>query len=391
MRVHSLDTVERVTDFSSAADHTLTVRKWHEMSMPLSVPSERSELKINESAFDYTVDNTTAAAPTMDQIFHREQGTREKFLKKRAEDLGLATAETTLPESKTAEEALADNQIDVRDLARSGSRRRWKFDGPWLGSMSNTEFEVWLKKKALTRSEDLMRRLRQAERDWILSRRRLDALNDGTPLDQVSQKVDEVSIDRRIRRLRRDSANPDAELGRIVRQYLDLPGFTDAKSSSTRISQSELRKPPKTHPSAGLSYLRSSSYLENHPLLGPQAQHAPVSARLVQLKAFRHQPKLGVAGVVTNEENITSAQSSGSRGRARQAGGNGFAPLDRRYWAQPKEARIDPQGRVMLSVGNPNNHAISVREGNLGESTVPQQPRSRVQGFDSSLDAKSLA
>src|SRR5271167_5280501 len=39
IRVDAIDTFEHITEFASAADHSLSLQKWQEMGVPLSTPS----------------------------------------------------------------------------------------------------------------------------------------------------------------------------------------------------------------------------------------------------------------------------------------------------------------------------------------------------------------
>jgi hypothetical protein len=75
IRVEKMDTFEHITEYGSAADHTLSLRKWHEMGIPLTTPQLRrqstmydydqgtSNQSVFEDAIDFTADANDATNP----------------------------------------------------------------------------------------------------------------------------------------------------------------------------------------------------------------------------------------------------------------------------------------------------------------------------------------
>jgi len=140
--------------------------------------------------------------------------------------------------------------------------------------------------------------------------------------------------------------------------------------------------PPKTHPSAGLSYLRTSSHIFNHPIHGPQAHPTPVQGRVIQPKNSAigsFSPKLGVGGFVTDVPtgldsfNTTSTLSRYQRGNNVKPAVPGLINIEpekvggSKVYLDPKSASIDPKGNTVLEVSLANETAVSVHEGTVGE------------------------
>ncbi|KAI7125492.1 hypothetical protein KC352_g32165 [Hortaea werneckii] len=139
--------------------------------------------------------------------------------------------------------------------------------------------------------------------------------------------------------------------------------------------------PPSTHPSAGLSYLRTEAVMENHPVHGPQAHRSPILSRVVRPRnaatGTDHQAKLGVGGIVTNDP-ITAQLSTrpATRGLNNQSS-NDFDPnamastLDpdlpggNKMWVHPRHAAIDQDGRIRLTVERGRDEAIAVKRDNV--------------------------
>ena len=154
--------------------------------------------------------------------------------------------------------------------------------------------------------------------------------------------------------------------------------------------------PPTTHPSAGLSYLRSAALLQNHPVLGPQSNHTPVQARVLQARQSARgnndSARLGVAGIVVKD----NKQYSDSNRQGRQ-GEKGVDISDfttkggAKVWVEPLRASIESTGKIKLDVERALPEAIDVREGKL-VSRIVQRPHvdnrlGTSQRFDERLDA----
>lgn len=147
--------------------------------------------------------------------------------------------------------------------------------------------------------------------------------------------------------------------------------------SQFNFDSSKESTPPSTHPSAGLSYLRTEAVMENHPIHGPQAHRSPILSRVVRprnaVNGTDHQAKLGVGGIVTNDP-ITAQLSA----RPATRGPNNQSPTEydpnamastldpdleggNKMWVHPRHAYIDQDGRIRLTVDRARDEAIAVK------------------------------
>jgi Mitochondrial ribosomal protein subunit. len=239
VRVNAIDTFEHVTDFESAADHTVTLEKFQELHMPMSLPA-----KINY-------------------------------------------ANALIPRHQSPFESLVDNTEHSEGLNEPGARQ-FRHSGPWLAGQTETEFQAYLQRIQRRRPE-LLQKLRERLIAKRTAERRKQAQDNGEDLAGLDQpvQVTEEEFQNYVKSLR---ADPLA-LGPVVFELLDLPsppavpsdriGSRYYQSPGTKLSSPEyaISGPPKTHPSAGLSYTRSHALLYNHPKYGPQ--HTSVRLRLV--------------------------------------------------------------------------------------------------------------
>ncbi|KAF2774361.1 hypothetical protein EJ03DRAFT_263478 [Teratosphaeria nubilosa] len=371
IRVRAQDTPEHITDFGSAADHSQTSRKWQEIGVPLLIRQAKRESKPPPpvSAFDDSIDNTDPAV-------------------------------TNSP---------------------VGEKSRWKYKGPWVAGMQSGEFDQWLRGFAAKRGRDGVKALvgrskidewREHLRSYILEKRlaerKREAQDEGEQLgpNQLAELRDslfptEAELREYEKKLRDDhvSDNLSSELTALIVSFLDLPSVTPAASLSPeflgKIQKPSLRSivssiqaegsdipPPSTHPSAGLSYIRTIAVMENHPLHGPQAHRAPFLARVVRPRigssGTEYQAQLGVGGVVANDP---VSGSHYPRDSPRLAAGDPsmqtYDPEKMSYaiepdleggnkmWVHPQQAFIDEKGRIQLSVIRGDREAVPVRTGNV--------------------------
>jgi len=213
----------------------------------------------------------------------------------------------------------------------------------------------------------------------------LRAMNQGNSLADGDIQVSKEDYDENLKLLRQDAQDKsiDSELcTRIIIPFLDLPPlkvedhqFYASAVAGGRFALSEDSIPMTTHPSAGLSYLRTKSYLTNHPILGPQEKPAPVQARVLTPQQSStggvDYARLGVAGVVTSDS-VTYSRSG-------NAGGESVLVLDtetpggQKVWVEPINASISPTGRIMLDTVRAQPYAIQVERGEL-EDKLPKRP-----------------
>lgn len=280
VRVTTMDTFEHVTEFESAADHTLTLRKWQEMYVPLSTPQMRKNRMLSAA---------TTNVPTR-SVFE--------------DDIDY----TAPRESKPGQDNI-----------------RWKYGGPWLAGQTDLEFNEYLRKEVRRRRTDFHDFLREEYVRKHNSEVQEKMRGGEMPEPLAAKDVTEAQFNIYLRELRNDQGT----LSRLIRDFLDLPpapavelddrvtrmsnransfaadalnGITEAASAVAEPTNPyAFSGPPKTHPSGGLSYLRTSSHIDNHPIFGPQEEKTPVQGRVILPRGAgvgTVSPKLGVAGVV---------------------------------------------------------------------------------------------
>ncbi|WEW59079.1 hypothetical protein PRK78_004548 [Emydomyces testavorans] len=328
VRVNHLDTFEHITDFESAADHTITLRKWQELFIPLSTLMR-------------TGISLSAGGGRHSSVF----------------------------------EQIADNTYESKGLDGPDAKR-FRFKGPWLAGQTETEFNYYLK-SIKKQKPQFLQRLRRvlAERKALETRKKLLDLGEPIEENQVPQQLSDEEFDSALRSLR---ANPEA-LGPEIYKFLDLATSPSVPndylnrrgwaSGPSNISSTEYvaHGPPMTHPSAGLSYLRTKAFMDNHPVAGPQQQPKPVQARVLRAKrAFRMRTVIGVGGIVTED-----VRSQGLRESNEVNGMFGFdpdTPGGTKYWVKVDRAVVRSDGRIELQVDKPSEASKSLLGVNDGKT-----------------------
>ncbi|PTB64669.1 hypothetical protein BBK36DRAFT_1135882 [Trichoderma citrinoviride] len=320
IRVKQVDTVENVTNFASAADHSLSLEKFQELRVAMSVP--------------FNTDKKSHASSTRSELWHK---------------------------------SVFEEDMDFTDFKGGrGDDRRWKFQGPWLARMTEGEFVEYLNKKVRPKRAHFRALLKEKLADDITTSQNkaaLDAGKEAPPKFEV-RDITEAQFTEYLRALRNDRVT----LYALVSKFLDLAplgqpvGFIHAfwadRDSLAPESPYGKSGPPPSHPSAGISYLRTSSFMENHPVYGPQAKKTPALARVVYPRSGHIPPKLGVGGFVAdtpsgdNEFNPrTLARMSVPKGVL-----NGIMHLDTttfggaKAYVEAATATVDPSGKVVLQL-----------------------------------------
>ncbi|KAH0544308.1 hypothetical protein FGG08_001571 [Glutinoglossum americanum] len=350
IRIGAIDTWEHITDFDSASDHVLTLRKWQEMHIPISALETRR--------------------PTASMISRPIYGPHRSVFE---------------PEQDSTQPNPGDPTVDAR---------RWKFGGPWLAGRTEGEFNRYLSREIRRRRIEFRQYIRKhALAKKAAEKRRMD-IEDGkvSETGERSNASDEISEDE-LRSYIISLRNDKTTLNALIHSFLDLPapptlglsasnhGFgTNSKPARSMYSETG---PPKTHPSAGLSYLRTSSHIQNHPLLGPQASPSPVQARILiprkSVLSNYNVAKLGLGGVVCRD----SVPASFREDRLPN-GTPGISKLDpsipggAKLWVHPSRASIDVEGRIKLETVRANPMAIAIHEGKVFEQDArPLSPSPR--------------
>ena len=326
IRITAIDSIEHITDFDSAADHALTLRKWQEMGIPLSMHSS------NQRA---TAMFTKAPAPS---VFEKH---------------------------------LNSTQVSRHEPADT---MRWKHKGPWLPGKTEGEFHDYVVKEIKKRRAAFHQYLRA----W-LKRRKTVALqraarDAGEELKPGAVKISDTELRHEIIRMRQEST----DLWGVIWEFLDLPGLppvhTEQKLSNKMLESNgtpdQELGPPVTHPSAGLSYLRTAAYVPNHPVLGPMSTQPPIRSRILQSQSFAGGYKqgrviIGVGGVVAADSSDATFKFSNSS-KDSEPGWSSFDPDvegGAKTWVHPEAASIDPQGRIKLNVDRASKDTLAVWEG----------------------------
>ena len=423
IRVINVDTIEHVTDYESAGDHTRTLEKFTELRLAIS----RRDIP---RAIDIIFDQTSAFESKHD-----------------------LTAKDPL---EMPSETLADYRL------RGNKPKRWKFAGPLLATFSHGDFNKFLKQKLKGKRGAFMDFLKPRLHKGYLEYESRQAMEQSRKLDGVdaAKKILEARFYQWLAHLGKDAfaaflqnSNPSkitfkseadtfianhaaqdeaelsahaahlsktfrntyaqrfedyakswiiserqdkttaSKLNNVIREFLDMPQLDPDKSSSTLESFNIVTREPgtfSTHPSAGLGYLRTNNVFQNHPLLGPQEHKTPIPARVLRprfLTRSQRTAMLGVAGFVANEPTNVAGQAM-----TYDQNFSGVAALDitaeggPKVWVHSKEVLIDPRGKVRLQVGQATSAAVNIRNNTLeaaatGRSTVAGRGNGRGLPF----------
>ncbi|KAJ1333344.1 Mitochondrial ribosomal protein subunit [Microdochium nivale] len=339
IRINKVDAIEQVTDFNSASDHSITLLKFQEMNMAITTPPA-SKASVYDS---YT-------KPV--SVFE--------------EDSDVTAFE---PGQETASE-----------------NKRWRFSGPWLAGMADGDFEQYLAKVVRNKRTEFRAYLKQHMAKELTAERQKAALEAGQDDASVAEVTPEAITDdqytENLRALRADRI----ELYRLISRFLDLaPVSIEAETqnigSMVHNVSREFRQtgpysvhgPPITHPSAGLSYLRTRNFQENHPLYGPQREHAPIKSRVLYPRhagSGVYNPMVGTGGFVAQTSSGDTA--TGNR-RSDATGLDEFdltTPGGAKKYFGLRSATVDSNGRINLAVDDSAPVAVLVQKERLGEAAV---------------------
>ncbi|KAM0236332.1 hypothetical protein ACHAPO_004964 [Fusarium lateritium] len=348
IRVKQVDSIESVTDFASAADHALSLEKFQEMRIAMSIPKNKDT---NAKTF------TTA----------------------------------------TWHKSVFEEDLDFTER-RQGRKddKRWRFKGPWLARMTEGEFIGYLEKAV---------RPKRAQFKGLLLERLVQSHNEEkaqSAMEQGTEAPEKITIDdvtpewytEYVRSLRNDRA----ALYGLVSKFLDLAplgqpigimqGLIAAGVNAATDSPYGKSGPPPSHPSAGISYLRTNSFMANHPLYGPQKQPTPTLARVVYPRQGPSPAKLGVGGFVADsppgDNEFNNRYFSRQRISTNKKMLTGISHLDTttyggaKAYVSPETATVDPSGRVV----------VTLREAEPEAQLIAKEAKGRGQVYDSSKKTK---
>ncbi|KAL8789004.1 MAG: hypothetical protein Q9195_007024 [Heterodermia aff. obscurata] len=324
IRIREVDSINHITDFESAADHVLNLRKWQEIGLPIS----RTQTK---------------------RMFeHRDRKPRTSVFE--------SEYDNTQPESSGLD------------------RKRWKYRGPWIAGQTTGEFKNYTEQNIKRLKPRFRQFLRTRLKESIAAADRGAAIADGMPLPEQSPEVDEQQLNHHIKRLRQENK---AQLFKLIEEFLDLPSGSEsspAKSSEEAWTSSE-SGPPTTHPSAGLSYLRASGHTSNHPALGPQEHDRPIRARVLDgpHRNGSNNPIIGVGGIAIEAFGIETT----TLGTTKKWQSRNSITLDQdipggpKIWVQPEIINVDSQGKIQVQITRADQKTIALYD---PEDEEPQEP-----------------
>ncbi|KAH6611843.1 mitochondrial ribosomal protein subunit-domain-containing protein [Boeremia exigua] len=388
LRVTQLDTIEHVTDFDSAADHVRTRQKWEQMGIPMMKGLQHLQGRDMTgppptSAFE-TRDDTTAYNTTgLDQAGLFLRALRDNMHARTKQEKQLRRPLPFAPHPPPPVSA------DVHNT------RRWKHQGPWLPSQSAAEFVAYLDRELAKHRDAFSAHLTEFAKNEIYTTRAAAAARSGDvpPIDPAEaaawQSAREASwadispadIAATIRALRVETANNPISsrlVQRLIIPFLRLPTLRlkhrSYQQNATggdfaRFAFDSETAPLSTHPSAGLTYLRTRAHVSSHPLLGPQARPPPVAARVLQPRVTAHgkeaYARLGVAGFVANDQ-LRADPSAKSRVPARDVETlDTETPGGRKLFVSPLYGAVRNDGRVALKLLRAQGAEVAVARGEM--------------------------
>ncbi len=335
--MHAVDSSDHITDFESASDHVITLRKIQQLNTPLGVVDGRS---VNPWLRNRP--SRTNATGTWRSVFESDVD---------------ATYE------------------DGDGTTSSRSGRRWKYRGPWLSGMTEGEFQNFIQREVRRRKGEFreylrrhLGRARAAERRHA-ERQMLESVTEGegegdeaSEASIANEDLSDSELDHAIRRLRQDPAS----ITPLIHDFLDLPAnpvggllsYTDGGDGFYAETG-----PPKTHPSAGLTYLRTAAVLDNHPVLGPQAQPTPVQARVLSARGGGGTSILGVAGVAAEDRVHSSFANREGNSMSAPVTGDPTTPRGTKVWVRVVKASVDAGGRIDLNVASATRNSVMIHQG----------------------------
>ncbi|KAM0303787.1 hypothetical protein HYE67_003866 [Fusarium culmorum] len=349
IRVKQVDSIESVTDFASAADHALSLEKFQEMRIAMSIPKGKDT---NTTTFTTDTWHKSVFEEDLDFTDHREGRKDDK---------------------------------------------RWKFVGPWLARMTEGEFIKYLEKKVRPKramfQRVLLRRLVESHNAKMAQ----SAMEQG---NAIPEKIGTWDVSREqyieyVRSLRNDRA----ALYGLVSKFLDLAPLgqpvgilqTFLAGGENAAAESPYGKsgPPPSHPSAGISYLRTNSYMANHPVYGPQKQPTPTLSRVVYPRQGPSPAKLGVGGFVADSPPGDNEFNIRHPGRHKISSNKkmltGISHLDTttfggaKAYVNPETATVDPSGKVV----------VQLREAEPEAQLIAKEAKGRARVYDLSKRSKT--
>ncbi|OTB03329.1 hypothetical protein M426DRAFT_321900 [Hypoxylon sp. CI-4A] len=347
VRVRQVDSTEHVTDFQSASDHTMTLQKYQELNLPISVPPAKNTYELYSSA----------KYPT--SVFE--------------EDSDITALDS-------------EQRVKL-------ANKRWKFTGPWLAGMTDGDFNRFLDKTVRGKRAEFRAFLKEHLATELTEDRAQKAREAGEAEEPAAISASEITESQFIDYLR-ELRQERMTLYNLVSRFLDLAPITLASElewmhrwppgkarTLDRGSRYGADGPPITHPSAGLSYLRTRSFNENHAVYGAQKHHLPVEARVLKptsTSTHSFKPSIGVAGFVAvnpandsvfNQKQSWNVSDIGKRLHKIDLDKYGGSKI----YVQPTLATVGSSGSINVNIEQVNLESEAVQKELVGEGTVFEQ------------------
>ena len=284
------------------------------------------------------------------------------------------------PESHTTESRPDTSRFTNQNASgpETGYRRstRWKFKGPWLAGLSDGEFQAYVDKQIKRKRNEFRPFLRK----WLQNKKeeseRHNAMENGRTFDETSAELSDEEFHNGILRIR----DHPLLLSDVIWKFLDLPGEVPQNSQYVDVG------PPATHPSGGLSYLRTASHTPNHPVFGPLRSPEPIQARVLETgrwKGTSHRVVVGVGGIVAAEDSRAThyeqlVENQWIHYDPNVTGGT-------KMWVHPQEASFDPQGRINLKVAQATKDMVAVWKSSGNEESINHVTPSELRKDRSSM------
>ncbi|KZM20625.1 uncharacterized protein EKO05_0010917 [Ascochyta rabiei] len=401
LRVTQLDTIEHVTDFDSAADHVRTRQKWEEMGVPMM--KGMAHLRAYDlsgtppsGAFEHRDDTTsydTALGLDENGLYLQALKHNKAARERRSASSSSSSTTTTTPPFTPFKPPPVDPDVH--------NARRWKHDGPWLPGQSADEFTAYLSREIGKRQAEFDAYLTEFVKNEIYTTRQLAASRSGdlAPIDpadahawQAAREkewaaISDADIAAGINALRKETANNPLGsklVTKLIMPFLRLPPIRfKYKSYSDDVSIRDFEmyqfdhdtSPLSTHPSAGLGYLRTKSYLATHPILGPQGSAPPVPARVIQPRQTgttkETYARFGVAGFVANDQFRATDTNSASRANMNSVRDVETIDIDtpggKKVLVNPQFGTVTNDGRIHIKLTRSTGPEIAVARGELDD------------------------
>jgi hypothetical protein len=325
-----IDTAEHVVDFESAADHVLTLRKYQELNLRVTLPTPKARRAMQETRvspfekeLDHTAEHPVSALPVgaSKSWIDLSPAERRQHLPKHLR-VALNKHEKEKAKSEQDRQQLEPSATEPTPVAEAEALpeqiRRWRYSGPFLAGLNGMEFDAFLDTVTKEKRDAFRDVVKQDLIEYRTQQQQVNAIGQDR-IDAASHAVAEVTDDDVADHMRYLRSEP-RRFAPLIVKFFDLAdgpkAVVDVQDpwdyGRSTISAEVYREsgPPRTHPSAGLSYMKTDTMIENDPLTGARGARGAVAARLLrsrQVDSTRHIPSVGVAGfVVPKPEASTS-------------------------------------------------------------------------------------